>query len=111
MNSSRYFVVVYVAGKQFKVTTEDLIMLRAPLYGTDVGDRIRLEKVLLVGSNNFTLIGRPLLPSSHVYVEAQLIEKTLEHPKLWFQFHRRRRHRKMRGMSKFVDNLSLAYAF
>ncbi|KER20526.1 hypothetical protein T265_10953 [Opisthorchis viverrini] len=96
-NRSRYFAVVHLAGKQFKVTTDDLIMVKTPLFGTEVGDRIRLEKVLLLGSNEFTLIGRPLLSNQQVYVEAQVVEKTLEHPKLWFQFHRRRRHRRMRG--------------
>ncbi|KAG5443539.1 39S ribosomal protein L21, mitochondrial [Clonorchis sinensis] len=101
-NRSRYFAVVHLAGKQFKVTTDDLVMVKTPLFGTEVGDRIRLEKVLLLGSNEFTLIGRPLLSNQQVYVEAQVIERTLEHPKLWFQFHRRRRHRKMRV---FQDNV------
>lgn len=103
-NASRYFAVVYLAGKQFKVTTEDLIMVKSPLYGTEVGDEIRLEKVLLLGARDFTLIGRPILPTSQVEVKAMLIEKTLEHPHLWFQFHRRRRHRKMRV---FQDNVAV----
>ncbi|CAH8490820.1 unnamed protein product [Dicrocoelium dendriticum] len=103
-NKYRCFAVVHVAGKQFKVTTDDLIMVKTPLFGTEVGDRIRLEKVLLVGSNEFTLIGRPILQPKQACVEAQVIEKTLEHPKLWFQFHRRRRHKKMRV---FQDNVAV----
>ncbi|KAF5397819.1 Mitochondrial ribosomal protein L21 [Paragonimus heterotremus] len=103
-NTSRYFAVVHLAGKQFKITTEDLLMVKTPLYGTEVGDRIRLEKILLLGSSQFTLIGRPLLNNNQVYIEAQVIEKTLEHPKLWFQFHRRRRHKRMRV---FQDNVAV----
>ncbi|CAL8075676.1 unnamed protein product [Calicophoron daubneyi] len=103
-NHSRYFAVVHLAGKQFKITTEDLIMVKTPLFGTDVGDKIRLEKVLLVGSNDFSLIGRPVLGTKEVYVEAQVVEKTLEYPKLWYQFHRRRRHQKMRV---FQDNVAV----
>ncbi|BHF75450.1 39S ribosomal protein L21, mitochondrial [Sparganum proliferum] len=85
-NDSRLFAVVHIAGKQFKVTSEDLISIKTPFIGTQPGDVIRLEKVLLVG----------------VSVYAMVVEKTLEHPHLWYQFHRRRRHRKMRI---FQDNL------
>ncbi|CAH8669310.1 unnamed protein product [Schistosoma rodhaini] len=93
---SQYFAVVAIAGKQFKVTNNDLIMIKTPFYGTDVGDRVQLKKVLLLGSSDFTIIGRPILPVHQVFVEAVVIEKTLEHPKVWYQFHRRRRHHKLR---------------
>nr|VZI23086.1 unnamed protein product [Spirometra erinaceieuropaei] len=101
-NDSRLFAVVHVAGKQFKVTSEDLISIKTPFIGTQPGDLIRLEKVLLVGGSQFSLVGRPLLPRNLVSVYAMVVEKTLEHPHLWYQFHRRRRHRKMRI---FQDNL------
>lgn len=91
-----------IAGKQFKVTNNDLIMIKTPFYGTDVGDRVQLQKVLLLGSSDFTIIGRPILPVHQVYVEAVVIEKTLEHPKVWYQFHRRRRHHKLRGKLVFI---------
>ncbi|CAH8621899.1 unnamed protein product [Schistosoma mattheei] len=71
-------------------------MIKTPFYGTDVGDRVQLQKVLLLGSSDFTIIGRPILPVHQVYIEAVVIEKTLEHPKVWYQFHRRRRHHKLR---------------
>ncbi|CAH8577734.1 unnamed protein product [Schistosoma turkestanicum] len=96
-NGSQYFAVVAIAGKQFKVTNNDLIMVKTPFYGTDVGDRVQLQKVLLLGSSDFTIIGRPILPVHQVFIEAVVIEKTLEHPKVWYQFHRRRRHHKLRG--------------
>ncbi|CAH8631377.1 unnamed protein product [Schistosoma intercalatum] len=95
-NRSQYFAVVAIAGKQFKVTNNDLIMIKTPFYGTDVGDRVQLQKVLLLGSSDFTIIGRPILPVHQVYIEAVVVEKTLEHPKVWYQFHRRRRHHKLR---------------
>lgn len=41
---SRLFAVVMLAGSQFKVTTEDVIMVRNHFYPT-IGERIRLEKV------------------------------------------------------------------
>ena len=47
-----------------------------------IGQRIRLEKVLLVGSKDFTLIGRPFLPRDQISVEATVVEKTLTHKKV-----------------------------
>ena len=46
---------------QHKLTDGDLLMVLRDL-GASLGQRIRLEKVLLVGSKDFTLIGRPFLP-------------------------------------------------
>ena len=42
--SSRLFAVVMIGGSQFKITTEDVIMVKNHFYPT-IGDRIRLEKV------------------------------------------------------------------
>ncbi|KAG8564388.1 hypothetical protein GDO81_016440 [Engystomops pustulosus] len=56
----RLFAVVHFASKQWKVTNEDLVLING-IVDAECGDRIRLEKVLLLGSDNFTLVGRPLL--------------------------------------------------
>ncbi|KAM7536519.1 hypothetical protein Aperf_G00000082153 [Anoplocephala perfoliata] len=101
LNPSRNFAVVHFAGKQFKVTNNDLISVKAPLLEAEPGEMIRFEKVLLAGNADFSLVGRPLLPRNNVLVTAMVVEKTLEHPSLWYQFHRRRRHRVMRV---FQDN-------
>lgn len=44
---SRLFAVVMVGGSQFKVTTEDVILVKNHFYPT-VGDKIRLEKVIKI---------------------------------------------------------------
>ncbi|XP_008562629.1 PREDICTED: 39S ribosomal protein L21, mitochondrial-like, partial [Galeopterus variegatus] len=56
----RLFAVVHFASHQWKVTSEDLILIGNEL-DLVCGERIRLEKVLLVGADNFTLLGKPLL--------------------------------------------------
>ncbi|CAH8651114.1 unnamed protein product [Schistosoma margrebowiei] len=84
-------------------------MIKTPFYGTDVGDRVQLQKVLLLGSSDFTIIGRPILPVHQVYIEAVVIEKTLEHPKVWYQFHRRRRHHKLRVL--FSKRIGICTSF
>ena len=43
-DTGRLFAVVHVAGKQRKVTTEDIIVLDKHLEA-DIGQRIRLNKV------------------------------------------------------------------
>ncbi|XP_059831493.1 39S ribosomal protein L21, mitochondrial [Hypanus sabinus] len=89
----RLFAVVHFASRQWKVTNEDLILIENHIEA-DCGDRIRLEKVLLVGGDNFTLIGRPLLGRDLVRVEATVIEKTESWPRVHFRFKRRKRYRR-----------------
>ncbi|XP_051477176.1 39S ribosomal protein L21, mitochondrial [Apus apus] len=84
----RLFAVVHFASKQWKITSEDLIMMDNVLEA-ECGDRIRLEKVLLVGAEDFTLIGRPLLGKDLVRVEATVIEKTESWPKINVRFWKR----------------------
>ncbi|XP_040826748.1 39S ribosomal protein L21, mitochondrial [Ochotona curzoniae] len=89
----RLFAVVHFAGHQWKVTSEDLILIDNALDAA-CGDRIRLEKVLLVGSDDFTLLGKPLLGRDLVRVEATVIEKTESWPKINMKFRRRKNFKK-----------------
>nr|XP_033784277.1 39S ribosomal protein L21, mitochondrial isoform X1 [Geotrypetes seraphini] len=89
----RLFAVVHFASRQWKVTNEDLILIQQ-FVDVECGDRIRLEKVLLVGSDDFTLIGKPLLGLDLVRIEATVVEKTDSCPKIWMKFWRRHRYRK-----------------
>nr|XP_046231262.1 39S ribosomal protein L21, mitochondrial [Scatophagus argus] len=86
----RLFAVVHFAGRQWKVTNEDLILTENHIEA-ECGERIRMEKVLLVGAEDFTLIGRPLLGKDLVRVEATVIEKTESWPKVHMRFWKRHR--------------------
>ncbi|XP_046437395.1 39S ribosomal protein L21, mitochondrial-like [Daphnia pulex] len=88
----RLFAVIHLAGKQRRVTDGDLIMIEGA-HPADVGDVIRAEKVLLLGSRDFTLIGRPLLRPDLVRVEATVVEKSLTHTKTVFRNRRRKNTR------------------
>ena len=79
----RLFAIVDIDRHQHKLTDGDLVMVLEDL-GASNGQRIRLEKILLVGSSDFTLIGRPLLPRDLVSVEATVVEKSLSHKKINF---------------------------
>ncbi|KRZ44923.1 39S ribosomal protein L21, mitochondrial [Trichinella pseudospiralis] len=66
---SRLFAIIKFDDEQFKVTEEDIIIVQGS-YAFKVGDKIRLEKVLCVGSSDFTLFGTPVLPLSYAVVDA-----------------------------------------
>lgn len=61
----RVFAVVEVGGCQFKVTPDDVIVTEK-LRGVDVNDTLQLPRVLLLGSEEQTVIGRPFVPEAYV---------------------------------------------
>ncbi|XP_068922637.1 large ribosomal subunit protein bL21m [Petaurus breviceps papuanus] len=89
----RLFAVVHFASRQWKVTDGDLILIENTLEAK-CGERIRMEKVLLLGADDFTLIGKPLLGLDLVRVEATVIEKTESWPRVYMKFKRRKNFRK-----------------
>ena len=76
-------------------TLGDLVMVRTDL-GAPIGSRIILQKLLALGSKDFTLLGRPVLPEDLANVEATVIEKSLSRTKLFQWFQRRSRSRAIR---------------
>lgn len=95
MNSiGRMFAVVQVCGKQFKVTENDIIIIEG-YWPPSIGDKLKLEKVLLVGSTDFTLVGRPMLNRELVTIDATVVEKTLSHTKTRFKFRPRKQYRRI----------------
>ncbi|CAD5215112.1 unnamed protein product [Bursaphelenchus okinawaensis] len=78
-NRNRLFAVVFINGRQYKVSDGDVIVVEksVPL---DLGERINFEKVLLVGGAEFTLLGRPTLDPQMVSVGATVVEKTNAQP-------------------------------
>lgn len=87
----RLFAIVHLCGKQFKITAGDIILVEG-YWPPTIGDRIRLDKVLLAGCKNFTLIGTPMLEPGLVDVQATIIEKTLSHTKTHFKKKRRKQY-------------------
>ncbi|CAL1673749.1 unnamed protein product [Lasius platythorax] len=92
--TGRMFAVVQVCGKQFKVTENDIIIIEG-FWPPNIGDRLKLEKVLLVGNTDFTLVGRPILNRELISVDATVIEKTLSHTKTRFRFRQRKQYRRI----------------
>ncbi|CAG9762217.1 unnamed protein product [Ceutorhynchus assimilis] len=87
----RLFAVVHVAGKQVKITEGDVVIVEG-YWPPECGEKLQLNKVLLAGAADFTLIGRPLVQKGLVNVEATVIEKTLSHTKTNFKKKRRKQY-------------------
>lgn len=87
----RLFAVVHVAGKQRKITDGDVLIVEG-YWPPNVGDKISLDKVLMVGGMDFSLIGRPVVQKGLVNIEATVIEKTLSHTKTNFKKKRRKQY-------------------
>ena len=61
--------------------------------GAPLGANIVINKLLALGSQDFTLLGRPVLPRDLARVEATVIEKTLSRTKVVQKFKPRMRAR------------------
>lgn len=85
----RLFAVVHLAGKQFKVTPGDILIVEG-YWPPQNGDKIRLDKVLLAGGKDFSVIGTPMVQPGLVDVQATVIEKTLSHIRTHFKKKRRK---------------------
>eukprot|EP00667_Euglena_gracilis_P032964 EG_transcript_52320 len=58
------FAVIHMTAHQYKVSPGDLIQTEKVL--ADIGETIRLKKVLLVGTPEYTAVGQPLLENAAV---------------------------------------------
>ncbi|XP_047021002.1 39S ribosomal protein L21, mitochondrial [Helicoverpa zea] len=88
-NASRNFAIVHLLGKQWRVTDGDLVVVEG-FWPPTIGDRIKLDKVLLAGTKDFSLIGRPIVQPGLVNVTATVISKGLSHTRTHFKKKRRK---------------------
>lgn len=82
-DEGRLFAIVHICGKQYRITDGDIILISG-YWAPTIGDKIRLDKVLLVAGKEFSLIGTPILQPGVVDVQATVIEKTLSHTRTTF---------------------------
>jgi len=80
----RLFAVVMMEKHQHKITAGDLLMCNHDI-GASLGQIIRLDKSLLIGGKDFTLIGRPLLPRDAFRIVATVVEKNLSQHKICYK--------------------------
>lgn len=94
--AKKLFAVIHIAGSQYKVTNNDVIMINKTIEA-ECGDKIRFEKVLAVGGRNFTFLGQPLLKQELINVEGTVIEKTKGEKVIAFKKKKRKGYKKWKG--------------
>ena len=104
MISEDCFAVVHLSGKQQKLTNGDII-LTEKLVNTKVGDVIRLDKVLLIGTKDSTFIGTPRVKDAYVMAEVQ--EQTKADKIVIFKKKRRKGYQRFRGFRPHITVLRI----
>lgn len=97
------FAVIGIAGTQYKVTKDDIVFVNKVDY--EVGSMVDLDEVLLVGSKEFTVIGRPIIKDAKVSVEIQ--EQTKDAKVLTLKKRRRKHSQRLRGTRRLLTVLKV----
>jgi Ribosomal prokaryotic L21 protein len=63
------FAVIRVKGLQYKVTKDDRVMCE--LLEFDVGSQIELDEVLMIGTQDYTCLGRPTVTKARVFATVE----------------------------------------
>ena len=61
-------------GRQYKITKDDLVIFDKTPFKS--GDSFIIDKVLMIGSTDYTSIGRPFINSAKVLVSVEECSKT-----------------------------------
>jgi len=97
------FAVLRIAGIQYKVSKDDLIVAEKLPY--EVGTQVVFDSVLLVGTPMYTEIGRPIVQSAKVYASVE--EQTLSEKVLSFKKKRRKGYKRMKGHRQDITTLKV----
>jgi large subunit ribosomal protein L21 len=64
-NPAQIFAVIRIKGLQYKVAKDDRVMIEK-IEEFQVGQQIELEEVLLIGTKDYTTVGRPTVARAKV---------------------------------------------
>lgn len=87
------FAVVEIAGKQYKVTNNDEILV--PTRTEKPGDKIKFDRVLLLGSDKEITVGHPLVTGA--LVEATVMDGVRGEKVIVFKKKKRKGYRLKKG--------------
>ncbi|KAJ3685226.1 hypothetical protein LUZ61_014390 [Rhynchospora tenuis] len=98
------FAVVQIGSHQFKVSNGDSIFTEKLKY-CDVNDKLILKKVLMLGTKNETIIGRPVLVDASVHAVVE--EHALDAKVIIFKKKRRKNYRRTKGHRQELTKLRI----
>ena len=88
-----YYAVIEISSQKFLVTKNDLVVTHR-LGDVDVGDEIKLNRVLELGSKDYTIKGKPLVSEAFYSIKATVVEQPKGPFIEIFKKKQRNRHRK-----------------
>ena len=97
-----FFAVVGLCGSQFKVGKGDVLNVEK-IPEAKVGEIMELSNVMLLGSKDKTIVGRPVVPGALVKVRVE--EQTLDEKVIVFKMKRRKNYRRKQGHRRPVTIL------
>ncbi|EIE25523.1 hypothetical protein COCSUDRAFT_40742 [Coccomyxa subellipsoidea C-169] len=98
------FAVVELGPTQFKVSPGDVVVSEK-IRGVDVNDKVKLSRVLMLGSRYETIIGRPIVPSASI---TAVVEEQFQDAKvLIFKKRRRKNSRRLKGHRQDLTTLRI----
>ncbi|KAI6705119.1 hypothetical protein NL676_008081 [Syzygium grande] len=98
------FAVVQIGSHQFKVSNGDCIFTER-LKFCDINDKLILNKVLLLGSQTQTIVGRPTVPDAAVHAVVE--EHALDAKVIIFKKKRRKNYRRTKGHRQELTKLRI----
>ncbi|KAL8143977.1 hypothetical protein V2J09_017009 [Rumex salicifolius] len=98
------FAVVQIGSHQFKVSNGDCIYTER-LKHCDVNDKLILNKVMLLGSQTQTIVGRPILEEAAVHAVVE--EHALDAKVIIFKKKRRKNYRRTKGHRQELTRLRI----
>jgi len=87
------YAVVEIAGKQYRVTQNDTIAI--PTLKGKTGDKVKFDKVLLLGGETEIHVGNPVVAGAQV--EATVLGPVRAEKVIVFKKKRRKGYRRTRG--------------
>lgn len=97
------YAVIKTGGKQYRVEQGDTLAIER-LEG-DTGTQVSFGEVLLVGSDNETKIGRPLLAGASV--TGTIVEQGRAKKIIVFKFRRRKNYKRKKGHRQYFTRIRI----
>ena len=97
------FAVLKTGGKQYKVSQGDVIQVEK-LEG-EVGDKVTLDQILMIGEADQVDVGSPMVAGSHVIGE--IIDQAKGKKIIVFKKNRRKKYRRKNGHRQLITHLKI----
>lgn len=90
MSNQRLFAIAHLFGRQRIITAGDLVQVDGH-FPLKCGEKLLLNKCLVLGGKDFSIIGRPLVDKDLFRIEATIVEQTMSDHRCFYRSEPRNR--------------------